>query len=75
MNYAVIKVRGVAEPCEKAGDAAAGADEFGENLIKTIRICKWFAGISIYLFIYLFTWAGRLKMITQIELYLIDHVH
>lgn len=52
MNYAVIKVRGVAEPCEKAEEDAAGADEFGENLIKTIRICKWFSGI--YLFIYLF---------------------
>lgn len=53
MNYAVIKVRGVAEPCVEAGEDAAGADEFGENLIKTIRICKWFAG-NFYLFISVF---------------------
>lgn len=50
MNYAVIKVRGVAVPCEKAGEDAAGADEYGKNLIKMIRICKWFAG-NFYLFI------------------------
>lgn len=45
-------MRGVAEPCEKAAENAAGADEFTENLIKTIRICKWFAE-NVYLFIYL----------------------
>lgn len=52
----------------RAGEDAAGADEFGENLIKTIRICKWFAG-NFYLFIYLFIWAGRLKMISRVEVY------
>ena len=44
MNKAVIKVRVVAEPCEEPGEDAAGADECGENLMKAIRICKWFAG-------------------------------
>lgn len=63
MNYAVIKVRGVAEPCEEAGDAA-GADEFGENLIKTIRIYKWFGG-DFDLFIYL---DCKIKMVSQIGL-------
>lgn len=41
----------MAEPCAEAGDAA-GADEFGENLIEAIRIYKWFG--ADYLFIYLF---------------------
>lgn len=63
MNYAVIKVRGVAEPCAEAGDAA-GADEFAENLIKTIRIYKWFGG-NFDLFIYL---DCKIKMVSQIGL-------
>lgn len=50
-------MRGVAEPCEKAGEDAAGADEFAENLIKTIRICKWFNG-NFYVFVYLFIYLG-----------------
>lgn len=56
MNYAVIKARGVAEPCEEAGDAA-GADEFGKNLIKTIKIYKWFGGNFS-----LFIWTAKLKL-------------
>lgn len=54
MNKAVIKVRVVAEPCEEPGEDAAGADECGENLMKAIRICKWFAGNFDLFIIYLF---------------------
>lgn len=56
-------MRGVAEPCAEAGDAA-GADEVGENLIEAIRIYKWF-GANFHLFIYL---DCKIKMVSQIGL-------
>lgn len=52
-------MRGAAEPRDEAADAA-GAEEFGESLIKTRRIYKWFGG-GFYFF-------GKMKMIAQFGL-------